>query len=124
MRGLLALVVLAGCDEGPATIAVVSPDDGATVCGDPLVVELDVRGLQLVEPTGDPRETGNGTGHVDLALNGQEAAMVWTEHAEIAGVVDGVYQLKAELSNSDHTPVEPYAGDLIYVTVAEDACGS
>ena len=50
-------------------------------------------------------------------LNGQDADMIWDESTDIEGVADGLYQLKVELSNADHTPITPYAGDLVYITV-------
>jgi hypothetical protein len=40
----------------------------------------------------------------------------------VPGVEAGEYQLKAELSNADHTPVDPYAGAFVYITVTEAAC--
>src|SRR5687767_14948323 len=87
-------------DEGPPSIRILEPADGATVCGTPLVVEVEVSGLVLVDPTDTDAEAG--TGHVDIALNGQDAAMVGEEHAELDDVEDGAWQLKAELSNADH----------------------
>ena len=44
------------------------------------------------------------------------------ERIGISEVADGLYQLKVELSNADHTAVEPYAGDFVYVTVDATRC--
>ena len=131
MRALLAmsLTLAAACSAddtpvngGDPTVRILTPQDGDSVCGDPLHVELEVHNLTLVEPVGDPDQAVPGTGHADLMLNGQDADMVWDTSADIEGVTDGEWQLKVELSNADHTPVEPYAADLIYVTVTATSC--
>ncbi len=108
---------------GDPYIELLSPVEGATVCGTPLLVEVFVANLTLVEPVEDVDFAESGTGHVDISLNGQDAAMVWEDHADISDVSDGEYQLKVELSNADHTAVEPYAGDLAYITVSAALCG-
>jgi hypothetical protein len=102
-------------------VTLLAPIDGATVCGAPLRVEVEVEGLDLVAP-GPAEDAAPGTGHVDLTLNGQDALMFWEPTAEIEAVESGEYQVKVELSNADHTPVEPYAADLVYVEVSEAAC--
>ena len=126
---VLCLTLAAACgvdDElvngGDPYVKILTPEDGETVCGDPLHVELEVDNLTLVEPVDDPDQAVRGTGHADLMLNGQDADMVWDTTADIEGVHDGEWQLKVELSNADHTPVEPYAADLIYVTVSATSC--
>lgn len=107
---------------GPATVTLLSPADGATVCGSPLQVQVEVTGITLVTPTGDAEDAEPGTGHVDVSLNGQDAAMAWTEDITLSEIGDGAYQLKVELSNADHTAIEPYAGDFAYITVDDTAC--
>ncbi|MFZ5480821.1 MAG: hypothetical protein ACOZNI_28940 [Myxococcota bacterium] len=108
---------------GDPYIELVSPTEGATVCGTPLVVEVFVANMELVEPVEDVSFAESGTGHVDITLNGQDAAMVWDTTTDLSDVADGEYQLKVELSNADHTPVEPYAGDLAYISVSASTCG-
>ncbi len=110
-----------GADE-PATISLTAPADGATVCGTPLQITVEVGGLILLEPAEDDASAAPGTGHIDVTLNGQDAAMAWEERIGISEVADGLYQLKVELSNADHTAVEPYAGDFVYVTVDATRC--
>jgi hypothetical protein len=125
VRSALAFLLTA-CSAGPdvvPSLRIVSPVDEAVVCGSPLVVETEVAGITLVDPyTTDTASIEPGTGHVDVALNGQDVAMGGAERVEVPEVADGVYQLRAELSNADHTPVEPYAGDFVYVTVSAEAC--
>ena len=108
--------------SGDPSIAILAPKDGAVVCGSPLDVEVRVDGLELVAPVPDPADAEPGTGHVDVMLNGQDVAMVWETTIRVPDVEDGEYQLRVELSNADHTPVEPYAGALVYVDVSEAAC--
>lgn len=128
MRVLLLLACTGG--EGDSTlvnggdpyIALLAPDDGDVVCGAPLRVEVEVANLELVAPVADVTTAEPGTGHIDITLNGQDAAMVWETETDLSDVADGEWQLKVELSNADHTAVEPYAGDLVYVTVSADAC--
>jgi hypothetical protein len=124
---LLLLACSGPADDtaGNATIAIVSPTDEATVCGAPLVVVTDVENFTLVAPFGDTgTEPEPGTGHIDVALNGQESTdwMFGGETLTLPKVEDGYYQLRVELSNADHTPIDPYAGDLIYITVDATVC--
>ncbi len=109
-------------DGGDPFIELVAPVEGETVCGSPLAVEVVVENLELVAPVEDVSLAEPGTGHVDISLNGQDAAMVWAETTDLTDVADGEYQLKVELSYADHTPLEPYAGDLAYITVSAAVC--
>jgi hypothetical protein len=130
---LTALLLPAACagsaaDSGIAdgddpAIELLAPVDGATVCGTPLAVEVEVSNMELIPWEESPEDPQPGTGHVDIMLNGQDAAMVWVTTTEIEDIGDGEYQLKVELANADHTPVAPYAGDLAYITVSQVACG-
>ena len=128
---MFLLYLLLACTEGGDSalinggdpyVAILSPADEETVCGDPLQVVLDVANFELVAPVEDPTQAEPGTGHVDIMLNGQDADMIWDTSTDIEGVDAGVWQLKVELSNADHTPVEPYVGDLIYITVSDEVC--
>lgn len=111
-----------GEDTGPpATLILVQPADGATICGDPLVVEIAVEDFELI-PIAEGEDPGRPGGHVDVYLNGQDALMLDHRKGEILDVADGVYQIKAELSNADHSPIKPYTNALAYVTVDATAC--
>lgn len=122
---LLALVGCAGSSDtdGLPSIAIVAPVDGATVCGTPLLVDLQIENFILVDPSEGtvPRE---GEGHVDVYLNGQTVDMTPDESFDIPVVEDGVWQLRVELVNADHTALLPYAGALAYVTVDSAACST
>lgn len=133
MRVAWLCMGLAACGGGSPTLLILEPADDATVCGTPLQALVAVTGFKLEEPPGNPKEAKPGTGHVDVTLNGQDAAMVWDAvrvqeawHTEVVvdEVEDGEYQLKAELSKGDHSAVQPYVGDFIYITVSAEACGS
>ena len=113
----LALASPLACTPGMGdtpSVRILAPADGASLCGADVDVALEVEGLALVDPTTDG---GAGTGHVDVMLNGQDALMAASEAFTLHGVEVGAWQLKVELSNADHTPVEPYAGDFVYIDV-------
>jgi hypothetical protein len=131
---LNALWLLAACagsgddtganPDGDPAIVLVSPEEGETVCGTPLHVEVEVSNMELVPWEENPENPEPGTGHVDIMLNGQDASMVWVATTNLDAVDDGEYQLKVELANADHTPVKPYAGDLAYINVSAAVCGA
>jgi hypothetical protein len=125
------LLLLFACTAAPdadtgdaATIEILSPSDESVVCGAPLVIQTKVTNFVLVEPFTDDTDPEPGTGHVDVALNGQEEDdwMFGGETLALPDIADGYYQVRVELSNADHTPIEPYAGDLVYVTVDAGVC--
>jgi hypothetical protein len=122
----LTWLLVASCDpvdaDDPPFVEILSPVDGDTVCGAPLAVSLDVAGVTLVDPNDPPDPLPDGAAHVDVSLNGQDAVMTDSADFSIPDVVDGEFQLKVELVNADHTPLTPYAGDFLYVTVAATAC--
>lgn len=126
---LFLLLACSGAPDdtgGSPTIEILSPTDEAVVCGTPLVIDTKVENIVLVEPfpEGSTEEPAAGTGHLDVALNGQEEDD-WMSGAEtilLPDIPDGYYRITAELSNADHTPIEPYAGDLVYATVDATAC--
>ncbi|MBM4367147.1 MAG: hypothetical protein FJ102_13110 [Deltaproteobacteria bacterium] len=107
---------------GSPTIRLLSPTEGAVACGEPLAVVVQVENFVLVPPADTGEEAEPGTGHIDVMLNGQDVAMAWEENIDVYGVVDGAWQLKVELSYADHTPVEPYAGEFVYITVDNEVC--
>ncbi len=117
----LGLALACTPDTVPPSVSILAPEEGAALCGPDVAVELAVEGLTLVDPNTDG---GAGTGHVDVMLNGQDALMAASESFTLHGVEAGAWQLKVELSNADHTPVEPYAGDFLYIDVLPaEACG-
>ena len=112
-------------DSDVPCIAILSPTDEETVCGTPLVVDTEVGGVTLVDPFPDTTEEAPaGSAHLDVALNGQEEDdwMFAGERVVLNDIGDGYYQLRVELSGADHLPIEPYAGDVIYVTVSAEVC--
>ena len=122
-RALVLGAALAACAPEDPSITLLLPTDGATVCGTPLTFEIAVTGRRLEAPPADPKDAGPRTGHVDVLLNGQDAAMVWEDAGEIKDVDDGRYLLEVELSNGDHSPVVPYTADSVTIDVAAAACG-
>lgn len=114
----MLLVLLMGCskDSPMPSIAFLTPLDGDRVCGLPLEVDIDVQNFALGS------EEVDGLGHIDFSLNGQEVTMTHSTTFSLPDVDDGLYQLQAELVRSDHTSIEPYTGETIYVTVDNALC--
>ncbi len=132
MISLLALAALA-CStptdsaepSGAPTVTILEPAAGATVCSTSFHVRLQIENLTLVDPYTPPDPLPPNSGHVDVTLNGLDVEMTQGEELDIGAAESGFeYQLKAELSNADHTPIEPYAGDFIYFKAEESACSS
>jgi hypothetical protein len=120
---MMFLWLLACPSSDPATLTIVTPEDGATVCGDPLEVVMDVENFELVDPFATPDAPHSGTeGHIDLFLNGQSIDMIGGSEVSIPGVTDGEYRLSANLANADHTAVDPFAGDFVFITVDSSVC--
>ncbi len=127
---MLLLLPLLACQDGGSdsascgapSLVVVSPASDAVVCGDPLGFDVDVGGITLVDPYGGVEDACSG--HVDVALNGQDVAMSGEERFEIPDVAPGAKQVRVELSRADHTPLEPYTGAVLYITVDPAACGA
>ena len=120
MRALLLASALSGC--APATITLLAPQEGDTLCGDELPVVVEVQGLTLSAPVASEDKAEPRTGHVDLTLNGQDFTMFWTDETVLRGVEPGVYLLAVELSDSLHDPIEPPARDEVLITVDDAAC--
>lgn len=130
---MLLLLAMSACEpdeavdsaaDEVASVEILAPADGATVCTT-FDVELDIRGVILVDPYTPPDPLPEGAAHVDLTLNGVDAEMAQTESLTLGppNIESGfMYQLKVELSAADHTPIDPYAGDFIYVTAEDSAC--
>jgi len=144
---LLALTpfALLGCGEGapeaadapspeaaapaePASVRFVAPQDGSTVTGPDLRVELGVSGLQVVEAgVFEP-----GTGHHHIFLNEDVTPMdqvipvdrpgiihlglAQTEHL-FENVPPGEHRLIAVVADGAHIPLDPPVVDTIFVTV-------
>lgn len=107
--------------EGSPTLELLSPHDGDTVCGTPLVIEARVTNFTLTNE--DIEDPPPGEGHLHVYLNGQEVAQAGQETVEINDVKDGEYQLKCDLALANHDALDPYVGtDPIYITVDAKAC--
>ncbi|MSQ02561.1 MAG: hypothetical protein EXR71_11855 [Myxococcales bacterium] len=134
MRHCLFALVASGCStptdsadsaepSGPPTIVILEPEADATVCSTSFHVRLQIENLTLVDPYAPPDPPLPNTGHVDVTLNGLDVAMIQGEDLDVVDAQTGFeYQLRAELSNADHSPIEPYAGDFIYIHAEESGC--
>ena len=93
---MLLFLIVACSDDGSdsqdsPTLELLSPHDGDTVCGTPLVVETRVTNFELTNE--DIEDPPPGVGHLHVYLNGQEVAQAGGETVEIHDVTDGEYQL-------------------------------
>lgn len=125
---LLSTLGLLACDGGEEVAPMVTflePLDGDIVCGAPLHIEISLEGFELVEEVvTNPEDVPEGVGHAHFYLNGQSVYESTTTSLDLTeNVDDGAYQLKVELANANHAPVEPYVYDLIYIDVDNATCG-
>lgn len=124
MRRFFLVVVLAGCTgeaSVPPTLEILAPADGATVCGAPLAVQLEVQDFTLV-PVEDGGDPVPNEGHADVYLNGQPVMMTAEPQFELTIPEAGMYQLRVDLVRADHVALDPYVGEFVYVEVDEAAC--
>ena len=107
--------------QGSPTLELLSPHDGDTVCGMPLVIEARVTNFTLTNE--DIEDPPPGEGHLHVYLNGQEVAQAGQEEVEINDVKDGEYQLRCDLALANHDALDPYVGtEPIYITVDHTVC--
>jgi len=127
-------MALAGCsdvEEEAPTVGLLTPEEGATVCGTSLAVELEVTNFELEEPGEHARarvapshEEGESSGHIDLSLDGQVVAMEGTTETTLEGTIpDGEHTLTAVLVDEEHQPIEPATEDSVTFTVDSSLCG-
>ncbi len=115
-------ILTLGCADPLPSVRIVSPTEGATVCGTPFAVEVDVQNYILVDF--GPEVAVPGEGHVDIALNGQNRWMTPMPAFEIPVVEDGRTLIDAILVDGTHHAIVPEVIDTITVTVDADACGA
>jgi hypothetical protein len=118
-----------GAEGDQPDIQISSPEDGETVSGD-VTIEVDVDNFDIVDNLGEPAEEGEGHVHfyLDVAqvptTPGQPAVTAeGTYHAEAAtsytweDLEPGEHTLAVQLTNNDHTPLDPPVTARITVTV-------
>ena len=121
----------AGGAEAGATVEFVSPEDGDTVDGLDVTLEVDVDDFDVVDKLGEPAEDGEGHIHYYIDVDdvptepGQPAVTGddRTYHAtsEMSHTFDdvdpGEHTFAIQLVNNDHTPLEPPVVEEITITV-------
>jgi hypothetical protein len=121
-----ALLLLTACpgerdDSGGAiALTLLSPADGAVVCGDPLVVDTRIENFTLTNETME--DAPDDVGHLHVYINGQEVAQADREHVEVTGQPDGEAQLRVDLALANHEALDPYVGTTIYITIDDTLC--
>jgi hypothetical protein len=102
----------AGAAPSGLGISIVTPEDGSTVSSEePVAIEVNVRGGELVTTTSDdPR-----AGHLHIYVDGDLASMVSRSNANV-DLDAGMHTIQAEFTTADHHSFDPPVGDSITVT--------
>lgn len=131
-----ACVLIAGCTTSPSTsaptVAITSPQNGATVPGGNVTVTVQVQNFNVVAKQGQANVTGEGHIHYYMDVSplpstaGRPAVpadsnAVWSNVAattySFANVPAGQHTFSVQLANNDHSPVIPLVTDSVTVTV-------
>lgn len=123
--GALLFAYLIGCTgtdsaAGPIALTLLSPKDGDTVCGTPLLVETDIENFTLTNDSNE--DAPSNVGHMHVYLNGQEVAQSEEETVAVSDVADGAWQLRVDLALANHEALDPYVGQTVYITVDHTVC--
>ncbi len=96
------------------SISILSPEEGATLFSDQVTIEFSVANFNI-------GSDGDGVdGHIHYALDDNNAVMHYsTEPITISNVSEGDHQFHIWLVDSNHEPVDPFAGDTLSFNVSE-----
>lgn len=117
-------------------VEIVAPAEGATVAGPSVTVYVNVTNFQLVDALGAPNVPGQGHLHYFIDVEppttpGQPAVTepgtyvptANTTHTW-ANVTPGMHTFSVELTNNNHTPLQPPVTRTVTVNVSEGAAGT
>ena len=110
------------------SISILVPSEGATVCGNPTIVELEIAGATLASPLAernvavDPLAAESVS--IEVKLDGADVALALDTHLELEGVGDGPHSLAVRLVDAYGQGVDPGAVDEVAFTTSQDACSS
>jgi hypothetical protein len=120
----------AGGAEGQPSLEIASPEDGDTVDGDSVTVEVDVQDFDVVDKLGEENVDGEGHIHYYLDVDDVPTAAgepAITDEGESAQTDDtshtfdnlepGEHTIAVQLVNNDHTPLEPPVVEEVTITV-------
>ncbi len=111
------------------TVEIIEPAEGATVTGDSVTVGVNVTSFELVDALGAPNVPGQGHLHyfIDVEPPTEPGVPAVTEPGTYVptintthtwqNVTPGTHTLSVELTNNNHTPLEPPVIDTVTVTV-------
>ena len=90
-----------------ASLAIVSPADGATVTDDALEVVMELAGGRVVE--GASTELAPDEGHIHLTLDDELVSMTYgtVQVLDLRTAAPGTHTLEAEFVAADHSPFSP-----------------
>ncbi len=87
-----------------ATLAITEPQDGQTLDGPAVHIELDLQNATITSATTTSIQPDQG--HIHLYVNGSLANMNYSTQEDLA-VTSGNYVIKAEFVAADHAPFSP-----------------
>ena len=111
-----------GGGSSSASISLVEPDDGSTVDGDRFEVRVNVEGLTLDgTKIGLPAAQNPGVGHWHVYVDGKYAGLSVSDvislpNDAMPSIAAGEHEIKVQLHNTDHTPLQPEVTDSVMVT--------
>ncbi|HEX5480159.1 MAG TPA: hypothetical protein VFY79_10615 [Dehalococcoidia bacterium] len=104
-----------------ASIKILSPADGWSPTGDRMDVQVAVTGLKLDgTKIGLPAAQNPGVGHWHIYVDGKYAGLSVSDvislpNDAMPSIPAGPHEIKVQLHNTDHTPLQPEATDTINV---------
>jgi hypothetical protein len=103
-----------------ATLAIVTPADGATVAGDELEVVMELTGGRVVE--GASTDLTPDEGHIHLTLDGEIVSMTYgtVQVIDLRTTAPGTHTLEAEFVAADHSPFSPRVTTSVTFTSGSD----
>ena len=101
--------------SSPATIAIVSPKNGAVIHGTSLHLVVSLKGAHIVKPT--TTHIVPTLGHIHVYLDNKIISMNYGLTQTVGGLTPGTHVLQAEFVASDHLPWDPRVIAAVSFTV-------
>lgn len=112
----------AAAGASDASIKILSPADGWSPTGDRMEVQVAVTGLKLDgTKIGQPASQNPGVGHWHVYVDGKYAGLSVSDVISLPNdampvIAPGPHEIKVELHNTDHTPLQPEVTDTEMLT--------
>lgn len=99
-----------GDDHDEVAIAIVSPDDGATVEAGTVSIEVELTGAELASES-----TSEDAGHLHVYVDGSEPEMLSASPVEVA-LEPGEHEVEVEYVDAEHAALDPPVTDAVTIT--------